>query len=268
MCTLVVLSRPKDPWPILIAANRDEMTDRPWQAPGRHWPDRPDVVAGLDALAGGSWFGLNRFGVVAGVLNRFGSLGPAPGLRSRGELVLEALDHADADAAAFALAHLDPRAYRSFNLVVADNRRAFWLRNLGAEHGAERIESFPIPPGLSMITAYDMNDRTSPRIAEFLPRFEAARVPDPERGDWAAWQTLLADRGQAAPRASRADSPDNRETGMNVVTGFGFGTSSSSLLALPSVERRSTRPIWLFAAGRPDEAPYRPVELAFAREAE
>jgi len=104
MCTLVILRRPDHRWPVLIGANRDEMIDRPWDPPGRHWPDRPEVVAGLDKLAGGSWLGINDWGVAAAVLNRHGSLGPAPGIRSRGELVLEALDHADAAAAAEALA--------------------------------------------------------------------------------------------------------------------------------------------------------------------
>src|SRR2546422_7569338 len=91
MCTLVILRRPDHRWPVLIGANRDEMIDRPWQPPGRHWPDRPEVVAGLDALAGGSWVGINDWGVAAAVLNRHGSLGPMPDRRSRGELVLEAL---------------------------------------------------------------------------------------------------------------------------------------------------------------------------------
>ena len=40
---------------------------RPWKAPARHWPDRPNVVAGLDELAGGSWLGMNDEGVVAAV---------------------------------------------------------------------------------------------------------------------------------------------------------------------------------------------------------
>ena len=98
MCTLVILRRPEDAWPVVIGANRDEMIDRPAKPPGRHWPDRPEVVAGLDIEAGGSWLGVNDWGVAAAVLNRHGSLGPASGLRSRGELVLEALDHADAVA--------------------------------------------------------------------------------------------------------------------------------------------------------------------------
>lgn len=114
MCTIVVLRRPDHPWPALIAANRDEMVDRPWQPPARHWPERPDIVAGRDALGNGSWLGLNDRGVVAAVLNRIGTLGPAPGLKSRGSLPLAALAHPTAADAAQALAHLDPQAFRPF----------------------------------------------------------------------------------------------------------------------------------------------------------
>ncbi|MBT3810853.1 MAG: hypothetical protein HOF99_15230, partial [Rhodospirillaceae bacterium] len=63
MCTLVILRRPGHSWPLLIAANRDEMIDRAWQSPARHWPDREDVVGGLDELAGGTWLALNDNGV-------------------------------------------------------------------------------------------------------------------------------------------------------------------------------------------------------------
>ena len=96
MCTFIILRRPGHDWPVLIAANRDEMTDRPWQAPARHWPDRPDVVGGLDELAGGTWLAANDTNVVAAVLNREGSLGPTTDKRSRGELVLDSVDYPDA----------------------------------------------------------------------------------------------------------------------------------------------------------------------------
>ncbi|MDH3792285.1 MAG: NRDE family protein, partial [Rhodospirillales bacterium] len=182
MCTTVILRRPGHDWPVILAANRDEMTDRPWLAPGRHWPDRPEVVAGLDREAGGTWLGLNDHGLLAGILNRMGSLGPQAGKRSRGELVLEALDHAEAAEAARALAHLEAAAYRSFNLLVADAERAFWLRNLG-EEAPGRVEVFELPPGLSMLTARDLNDETSPRIGGYLPQFRATAAPNPEAGD-------------------------------------------------------------------------------------
>ena len=98
MCTLVILRRPGHDWPLLIAANRDEMGNRPWDAPGRHWPDRPHVIAGHDRTAGGSWLGVNDDRLAAAVLNRHGSLGPQDGKRSRGELPLDALDHAEAES--------------------------------------------------------------------------------------------------------------------------------------------------------------------------
>ena len=261
MCTVVILLRPGHAWPVLIAANRDEMLSRPWQPPAAHWPDRSGVVAGLDELAGGSWLGINREGVLAGILNRHGSLGPAEGRRSRGELVLEALDHADADLAARALAGLDTRAYRTFNMVVIDNSRAFWLRNLG-EDGPGRVELFPLTPGYSMITAHDRNDRESARIRANLPRFERAAVPDPERGEWTAWQAILASRGQGDEENGQENPHENAdENAMCVVTERGFGTSSSSLIALPSRERAGVRPRWLFAKGRPGEAPFLPIVL-------
>ena len=83
MCTLVLSRQPGTAWPLILAANRDELADRPSRPPGRHWPDRAEVVAGLDLEAGGSWLGINDYGVVAGVLNRPGTLGPAAGKRSR-----------------------------------------------------------------------------------------------------------------------------------------------------------------------------------------
>lgn len=257
MCTLVILRRPGHPWPVILGANRDEMIDRPWAAPGRHWPDRPEVIAGLDRTAGGSWLGLNDHGVVAAILNRRGSLGPEPGKRSRGELVLEALDHADALAAAEALAELNPAAYRSFNMVVADNRDAYWLRNSGTPE-ARVVELAPIPEGLSMLTAYDLDDPQSPRIARHKADFEAAAAPEPalpDGGDWSAWQALL---GRAEPGS---------ESAMTVERG-GFQTVCSSLIALPAADpalpagapEAPLRPVWLFAPGRPDRVPFGPLD--------
>jgi hypothetical protein len=253
MCTLVILRRPEHDWPIIIGANRDEMIDRPAKPPGRHWPDRAEAVAGLDLLAGGSWLGLNDWGVAAAVLNRQGSLGPAAGLRSRGELVLEALDHADAVDAAAALVHLDPASYRSFNLIVADNRDAFWLRHAGAG----RIEAHPVPDGLSLIAAGDIDELTTPRLALARPRFLAAPPPDPDRPDddeaWTAWQDLLGD--------DRAPPGAPPEAAMRFRTPRGFATVSSSLIALPAVPSPDRRPVFRYAGWLPEVLPWHNVNV-------
>jgi hypothetical protein len=248
MCSVVILRRPGHDWPVLLGANRDEMSQRPWLPPGRHWPDRPWVVAGLDQQAGGSWLGINDHGLIAGIMNRPQSLGPAAGKRSRGELVLDALDHADAREAAAAFAELDPAAYRPFNLILADNTEAFWVRHAGA-----RIDAAAVPAGLSMLTAHDLNDAAgSRRIAHFLPLFRAAPAPDPATGDWRAWQALLGSRDFAAG-GSRYDA-------MTIQGEDGFATLSSALVALPGPGIES-KPVLLFAAGRPDAAPYEGISL-------
>lgn len=234
----------------MIAANRDEMIDRPWRPPARHWSDRPDVIAGLDVLAGGSWLGINDFGVVAGILNRHGSLGPAAGQRSRGELVLEALDHADAREAAAALEKLEPAAYRTFNLIVADNRDAFWLRHADPT-GTLPITTTALKPGLSMIAAGDLDDMETPRMRRYRPLFEKAAPPDPSRDDWAGWENLVID--------GHFESEEGPQGAMRFDTGRGFATMSSALIALPSAQQSKVKPIFRFAAHQPEPTPWRDV---------
>lgn len=256
MCTFVILRRPEHDWPVIIGANRDEMTDRSWQAPDRHWPDREDVVAGKDDLAGGTWLGINDSGLVAGVLNRRGSLGPKEGYRSRGELPLEILDHADASDAAEAFRDINPNAYRPFNIVFADNRDAYWL-SLAETRWGPHAEIHTIPPGISLITSSDRNDLLSARIRTYLPQFENAEVPDPEKGNWSAWKLLFS---------SRIYDPSNGPEGaMLISTDSGFGTVSSSLIALPSSNyisnKKNVKPVYLFSNGAPTVTSYNLIDI-------
>ncbi len=249
MCTLVLAYRPEADWPLILGANRDEMTSRSALPPGRHWPDRPHVLGGKDLEAGGTWLGLGNQGLVAGVLNRPDSLGPLPDKRSRGELVLMALDYEDAATAVKALVELDGRAYRSFNLAIVDSRDAFWLRNLGEK----TIECWPLPPGISLITAHDRNDLGSMRIRTHLPRFEQATLPDPGRGRWETWEALLSNR--------EFDAEAGPKSAMTIVGEGGFGTVSSALIALPSPSQTGARPIFRFANGRPDETSFEDIAI-------
>lgn len=239
VCTVITLHRPGHAWPLLLAANRDELLTRPWDPPGVHWPDLPDVVAGRDRTGGGTWMGVNRAGLVAAVLNRPGSLGPAPGKRSRGTLPLLALEYATAGDAAGAIAVLDGRQYRSFNLVLAARDGVWFVRN----DEAGRVEATALTPGLHMVTAHDPDDLGSPRVARHLPRFRDAEPPAPP--DWSSWARLLAD--DAGPR----------EAALSVLPSSGFGTTCASLLALPE----SGPAIWLFAPNRAGIAPFYHVPI-------
>jgi len=238
VCTAVFRIAPGEAWPLLLAANRDERLDRAWDAPGPWWPDRPGTVAGRDRLGGGTWMAM-RAGIVAAVLNRVGSLGPAAGKRSRGELPLWAVAETSAEAAAGRFAGFAASEWRSFNLVVADRESAWFVRGLG--HGRPDIRR--LEPGVHMLTAHDPDDRTSPRVARHLPRFVASPAPSPP--DWRHWPHLLADRAGPAGAAINVGEVD------------GFGTVCSSLAGIPA-EGAST---WLFAAGPPDQAAFLPVAL-------
>lgn len=245
MCTVIILRRPGHTWPLLVAANRDERLDRPWDPPAAHWPGRPGIVGGRDRTAGGTWMAVSASGVVAAVLNRPGSLGPAPGKRSRGDLPLMALDAGSAGQAAERIAAIDAWDWRPFNMVVADSREAFFLRGLGHS----RPDAVPLPAGISMVTAHDPNDLTSPRTARHLPRFHAAPPPDPAAEAWEPWERLLADDsyGEAMGRAEA----------LNVPPEDGFGTVSASLLAA-DLNGRLT---WRFAAGPAGTEPFRRIAL-------
>jgi len=245
VCTVIILRRPGHAWPLLVAANRDERIDRPWDPPAEHWPDRPGVVGGRDRTAGGTWMATNASGLVATVLNRPGSLGQAPDKRSRGELPLLALDAGNARDAVAAMAAIDAGSWRPFNMVVADARESFFLRGLGAG----QPEVVALAEGISMVTAHDPNDLTSPRTARHLPRFRAAPPPDPARGDWASWERLLADDGYSV-EMGRAEA-------LAVPPEDGFGTVSASLLAVGA----DGALVWRFAAGPAGTVPFRPVML-------
>jgi len=251
MCTVVLLRRPGHDWPLILGANRDEMASRPWKAPARHWPDRAEVVAGLDVEAGGSWLGLNDAGVVAAMLNRHGTLGRAKGFRSRGELVLEALDHADAVQAARALKQLNPAAYRPFNMIVADNRDAFWIRHADPT-GTLGLEVKPIGEGLSMLTAGELDDPKSGRIRHYRPLFAKAKAPDPDRGNFTAWQALLE-----SPEAAREDGSSGA---MRFMTETGFGTVSSAIVALAEPSHAPPRSRFRFASWAPETEGWRDIK--------
>ncbi len=235
MCTVIISTGERRAWPLLLAANRDELLDRPWQPPAAHWPDQPDVVGGLDTLAGGTWLAVNSAGVVAAVLNRTGTLGPAPGKRSRGELPLLALRHQDAATAAHAISAMNAEAWRSFNLVVADRRHAYFIR--GAGHG--RIVAHLLVAGTHITTAEDPDDLSSPRTARFLPQFLNARRPSPP--DWTGWTALLTDSTQPA------------ETALNIAPHNGFGTVTSTLIAL------GDQSLFLATQGPPGLSPFQAV---------
>ena len=245
MCTVLVLFRPGDAWPLLVGANRDESFDRAFLPPGRHWPSAPGIVAPRDLTAGGTWLGVNERGVFATIVNGIDRLGPAEGKTSRGELVLRALEEPDATRAVRAVGALDAQRYRGFTLLVADRETA---HAVSSDERTIRVDV--LAPGHHMVTPEGCDAAGSPRFEAHFPAFRAAPPPVPPR-DWEDWIELL-----------RHADDDDPHRAMTVVTDAGFGTVCSALLALPAAPQET--PLLMFANGPPTRVPYEPVIAPWA----
>lgn len=177
MCTLIVLHRCVPGRPLVVAANRDEFHARPAEGFAVRSSRTGPILSPLDLEAGGTWVGLSRRGVFAGLTN----LQPQAGLtgeaaeapRSRGEIVMAALE---AESAADALRTLTERlaqdqrerggqaTYNPFQLLVADGRDAGLIvyrdgpRTIELEPGAHvvgNVESESVAARLGTVESLD-----------------------------------------------------------------------------------------------------------------
>ncbi|HEX6472066.1 MAG TPA: NRDE family protein [Streptosporangiaceae bacterium] len=242
MCTAVISFAPGSPFPVLLIGVRDEFLARPWQPPGRHWPDRPALIGGRDVQAGGTWLAVDPGAPrAATVLNGRGRPAPEQGRSTRGELPLRAAADgiAKLDLAAPDLTTFDP-----FHLVVAEPD-AVRLWSWDGDALTER----PLAPGLHLVVNSGLSgppgstqqDATgndggpggaemTARAAHFRGRFAAVPRPEPWAGAparaWGEWLRLADGDGldRADPRALilRRDLGDGRI----------WGTTSVSLVAL------------------------------------
>lgn len=131
MCLILVGWRMHEAYPLVVAANRDEFHDRP-AARAAFWDDKPDVLAGRDLQARGTWMGVSRDGRFAAVTNYRGGTEPGAA-ESRGALVMRYLEGAGIPQLAERGA-----AYSGFNLVASDGTELWWLSN--RDGGPRRLE--------------------------------------------------------------------------------------------------------------------------------
>ena len=137
MCLIVFAWQQVPNYPLVVAANRDEFRARP-AAPMAWWHDQPNVLAGRDLEAGGTWLALSSTGRFAAVTNYRERQRPTAE-RSRGELVSRFVagrqspkENADA---------IDPEHYGGFSLLLMSGSELMY--------GSNRGESFrSLPPGV------------------------------------------------------------------------------------------------------------------------
>jgi uncharacterized protein with NRDE domain len=151
MCLIVFAWRVIPGVPLIAAANRDEFYERA-SAPAGTWPEHPQIFAGRDLLAGGSWMGITQAGSDANASPRFAAItnirAPAEhkaDAPSRGHLVADYL--AGSMSAQEYIEAIRPGcdAYNGFNLVLGDRDTLLWFSNKG-QHDARNGQ--PLEPGI------------------------------------------------------------------------------------------------------------------------
>jgi uncharacterized protein with NRDE domain len=130
MCLIVVGLGAAPRYPLIVAANRDELHARP-AASAAWWRESPRILGGRDLEAGGTWLAMTRGGVFAAVTNVRESPRPV-GLRSRGSLVADFVAGQASAADYAARAVRDGAPFGPFNLFVYDARELWFASNRAA----------------------------------------------------------------------------------------------------------------------------------------
>lgn len=223
MCLVIVAYRVVPDRPLVVAANRDEFHARE-TAPAAFWPEHPDLLAGRDLEAGGTWMGITRGGRFAAVTNFRDPANSRPAPRSRGELTLDFLT--GQQPATDYLAEVAARGdqYAGFNLLLGDDAGLWYLDN--APGGTPR----PLEPGVHGLSNARLNTPW-PKSEHGKARLQAllnAGEPDHDR-----LATVVADRALADADSLRLQGLEGemeRMLSAQFIISPGYGTRSTTTL--------------------------------------
>ena len=246
MCTILLAWRCVDGADFVLAANRDELIDRP-AAPPHLLSTDPAIAGGQDLLAGGTWLAVDAQGRVGAVTNR--RLPDAtevvrdPNRRSRGEIPLRLLTAGDESGVSEYMSSLGPRRYNPVNVLYVS--RASALVAAVDDTGAPRLTT--LRPGLHVLTVGDVDDARRPKDSALRVKLQQALDASANATDLELrLRTVLASH----------DSPTSDPVDAACIHGDVYGTVSSS-----TVIAGAGGPVYRHAAGRPDVAAFELVTV-------
>ena len=227
MCLIVFAYRKHPEYPLILAANRDEFYDRP-TAPLNYWQDHPDVLAGRDLTAGGTWLGINRNGRLAAITNyrqpsRF--LAEAP---SRGALVSDFLNQDISLEIYLQQLQAQSQHYNGYNLLLFDQQQ-----DTLAYYSNQIAEPRPLSPGIYSLsnhlldTAWPKVERSKQQLATLLT---STKTPTGE-----SLLELLTDQWQPPEGhlpSTGISTERERHLAPIFIAGGDYGTRSSTVVLL------------------------------------
>ncbi|MGA7615677.1 MAG: NRDE family protein [Thermoanaerobaculia bacterium] len=226
MCLITISWKTHRPWRLVVAANRDELRERP-TAPADFWRENSSILAGRDLSAGGSWMGISTNGSFAAITNFREMAEPKPDAPSRGGLVRAFLESGGpADAFLAGVVHEKSR-YAGFNLFVCDGEKLCYFSNR-----SESIET--LPPGIYGLSNH-LLDTPWPKVRRAKAGLRAILDEGEEEKLFPDLFDLLADH----TRADDAELPDTgvglereRDLSPIFIRGSFYGTRSSTVVGI------------------------------------
>jgi uncharacterized protein with NRDE domain len=194
MCLILFSVNEHPRYPLIIAANRDESYRRPAEALA-FWPDAPQVAAGRDLDASGTWLGITRQGRWAALTNYRQAGSYRQGAPSRGRLVADYLTTQVPPVAYLESIQSGASRYNGFSLLVGLGTDVYYFSNRAeryqrVEPGAHALSNHLLDTPWPKVT----NGR---RILRALPDLPAAPLTD-----------LLLQSLQSRSTPADADLPD------------------------------------------------------------
>ena len=156
MCLLIFAHQVYPGYPLVLAANRDEFYARE-TAPSAFWPEHPNMLAGKDLQAGGTWMGVTRQGRFAAITNYRDPAATGEAPRSRGELTLDFLSGSTTPP--IYLGEVAKRAaeYAGFSLLLGDGKYLWHCSNRHTVCGCTPISPQMLQPGIYGLSNAKLN---------------------------------------------------------------------------------------------------------------
>ncbi len=124
MCLIFISFQHHPKYKLAVAANRDEFYHRKTAA-ANYWSDYPQILAGRDLEAAGTWLGISTSGKISMLTNYRDLKNINPNAPSRGQLVSDYLKSSMTAEAYMQSIESEGKKYNGFNLIVG-NPEEFW----------------------------------------------------------------------------------------------------------------------------------------------
>ena len=140
MCLLLISYKNHPRYKLIVAANRDEFYNRP-ASPAHFWEDKPELLAGKDFEAGGTWLGLTSSGKFSAITNYRDIKNLKKDAPTRGKLVTDFLSNNFSPVDYIKELEEKSDLYNGYNLIFGDIKKMNYFSN-------QTKKSIELTPGI------------------------------------------------------------------------------------------------------------------------